>query len=52
MKSVRESTRYENMLDVLMGQLREHGLESAEQVKKCYLEPDGKISVIKSSPKR
>lgn len=37
--------------DELMGQLREHGLERVEQVKKCYLEPDGKISVIKASPK-
>ena len=30
----------------LMGQLRQQGVESAEEVKKCYLEGDGHISVI------
>jgi uncharacterized membrane protein YcaP (DUF421 family) len=31
----------------LMGQLREQGIEQIEEVKKCYLEGDGHISVIK-----
>lgn len=31
----------------LMGQLREQGVERVEEVKKCYLEGDGQISVIK-----
>lgn len=35
-------------VDELMGQLRLHGLESAEKVRKCYLEDDGHISVIKT----
>lgn len=30
----------------LMGLLREHGVESVAEVKKCYLEGDGHISVI------
>jgi uncharacterized membrane protein YcaP (DUF421 family) len=30
----------------LMGQLREHGIERVEDVKKSYLEGDGRISVI------
>jgi uncharacterized membrane protein YcaP (DUF421 family) len=30
----------------LMGQLRQQGVESVEEVKKCYLEGDGHISVI------
>jgi len=34
----------------LLEQLREQGVESIEQVKKCYLEGDGKMSVIQSSP--
>ena len=33
--------------DELMGQLREQGVESIAEVKKCYLEGDGHISVIK-----
>jgi len=32
----------------LMGQLREQGVESPNEVKKCYLEGDGHISVIKN----
>lgn len=35
----------------LMGQLREQGLEAVEQVKKCYLEGDGHVSVIKMDSK-
>jgi uncharacterized membrane protein YcaP (DUF421 family) len=31
----------------LMGQLREQGVESVEEVKKCYLEADGHVSMIK-----
>lgn len=34
-------------VDELMGQLRLQGLENAETVKRCYLEDDGHISVIK-----
>ena len=32
--------------DELMGQLRKQGVENVEEVKKCYLEGDGQISVI------
>ena len=40
-------------VDELMGQLRMHGVESASEVKKCYLEADGHISVItKQGPVR
>jgi uncharacterized membrane protein YcaP (DUF421 family) len=31
----------------LMGRLREQGVENVEEVKKCYLEGDGSVSVIK-----
>lgn len=31
----------------LMGRLREQGIEKVEDVKKCYLEGDGSVSVIK-----
>lgn len=34
-------------VDELLGQLRLQGLENAENVKRCYLEDDGHISVIK-----
>jgi len=34
--------------DDLMAQLREHGVESPEQVKLCFLEGDGQISVLKT----
>jgi uncharacterized membrane protein YcaP (DUF421 family) len=30
-----------------MGQLRVHGIEKVADVKKCFLESDGRISVIK-----
>ena len=35
----------------LMGQLRQQGVESVGEVKKCYLEGDGHISVIKVESK-
>ncbi len=35
----------------LMGQLREQGVESVDEVKKCYIEGDGHISVIKMESK-
>jgi len=35
----------------LMGQLREQGVEDVKEVKKCYLEADGQISVITSDSK-
>lgn len=34
----------------LMSQLREQGISELQEVKKCYLEGDGRISVIKHSP--
>jgi uncharacterized membrane protein YcaP (DUF421 family) len=37
--------------DELLAQLREHGLESADQVKRSYLEGDGRISVIRAGPR-
>ncbi|MDQ3009775.1 MAG: DUF421 domain-containing protein [Acidobacteriota bacterium] len=36
----------------LIGQLREQGVESPDEVKKCYLEGDGHISVIKKDGKK
>ena len=36
----------------LMGQLREEGLDRVEEVKKCYLEGDGRISVIKKESEK
>jgi uncharacterized membrane protein YcaP (DUF421 family) len=35
----------------LMGRLREQGVEKVEEVKKCYLEGDGNVSVIKMDSK-
>jgi uncharacterized membrane protein YcaP (DUF421 family) len=35
----------------LMGRLREQGVENVEEVKKCYLEGDGSVSVIKRDSK-
>lgn len=34
----------------LMSQLRQHGVEDARQVKRCNIEPDGRLSVIKYEP--
>jgi uncharacterized membrane protein YcaP (DUF421 family) len=36
----------------LLGQLREQGVESPDEVKKCYLEGDGHISLIKKDKKK
>jgi uncharacterized membrane protein YcaP (DUF421 family) len=36
-------------VDELKSQLRQQGIARVEQVKYCYLEPDGQISVIKQS---
>ena len=33
----------------LMGQLREQGISELQDVKRCYLEGDGHVSVIKRS---
>lgn len=38
--------------DELMALLREHGMRSAGEVKACYLEGDGRISVIPGNAKR
>lgn len=35
----------------LLSQLREHGVESVREVKKCYLEGDGHISIIAGESK-
>lgn len=34
----------------LMSQLRQHGVDDPRQVKRCYIEPDGRLSVIKYEP--
>lgn len=34
----------------LMSQLRQHGVEDPRQVKRCYIEPDGRLSVVKYEP--
>lgn len=36
--------------DELTGLLREQGVENIKEVKRCYIESDGHISVIKKSP--
>lgn len=48
----RNMTREALTMDELMSHLREHGVESLEQVKEAYLEDDGQISVIKKEPAR
>jgi uncharacterized membrane protein YcaP (DUF421 family) len=35
--------------DELMSQLRQHGIEDPDEVKHAYVEPDGQISVVKTS---
>ena len=35
--------------DELLGELREQGVEDVKDVKKCYMESDGHISVVKKS---
>jgi uncharacterized membrane protein YcaP (DUF421 family) len=37
--------------DELLSQLREQGIKDMNEVKQCYLEGDGKISVIKTDQK-
>lgn len=47
----RKNLRRELMtIDDLRSQLREHGVEDFGNVKKCFLEPDGKISVVTYEP--
>lgn len=43
----RNMTREKIQEEELMSQLREKGIESAAAVKECYLEGDGRVSVIK-----
>ncbi len=38
--------------DELLAQLREQGITALEEVKQCYLEGDGHVSVIRRSPMR
>ena len=38
--------------DELMAQLREQGITHLDEVKRCYLEGDGHVSVIKRSSMR
>jgi uncharacterized membrane protein YcaP (DUF421 family) len=35
-------------MDELREHLREHGIENPSEAKRCQLEPDGRLSVIKS----
>lgn len=45
---LRQNLRKEMIsMDELMSQLREQGVEQLSEVKKCYLEGDGQISIIK-----
>lgn len=37
-------------LDELHSFLREHGIEDVSEVRRCYLEPDGHLSIIKREP--
>ncbi|MND06185.1 hypothetical protein D3C83_274220 [compost metagenome] len=37
-------------LDDLRSYLREQGIEDVSEVRRCYLEPDGHLSVIKREP--
>jgi uncharacterized membrane protein YcaP (DUF421 family) len=47
-KLLRKNMRQEMITEEeLLGQLREQGVESPNEVKKCFLEGDGRISVIK-----
>ena len=47
-RALRQNLRREMIsMDELMSQLREQGVESLSEVKKCYLEGDGHVSVIK-----
>lgn len=45
---LRQNLRQEMITkEELMGQLREQGVENVEEVKKCYMEGEGHVSVIK-----
>jgi uncharacterized membrane protein YcaP (DUF421 family) len=47
-KLLRKNMRQEMITEEeLLGQLREQGVDSPSEVKKCFLEGDGRISVIK-----
>ena len=47
-RALRQNLRREMIsMDELMSQLREQGVESISEVKRCYLEGDGHVSVIK-----
>ena len=47
-RALRQNLRREMIsMDELMSQLREQGVEDVREVKKCYLEGDGHVSVIK-----
>jgi len=47
-RALRQNLRKEMIsLDELMSQLREQGVESLSEVRRCYLEGDGQVSVIK-----
>jgi uncharacterized membrane protein YcaP (DUF421 family) len=48
-RALRQNLRKEMIsMDELMSQLREQGVEHLSEVKKCYLEGDGHVSVIKN----
>jgi uncharacterized membrane protein YcaP (DUF421 family) len=50
-RALRQNMRRELIsMDELMSQLREQGVEHLSEVKKCYLEGDGHLSVIKREP--
>ena len=50
-RALRQNLRKEMIsMDELMSQLREQGVESLSEVKRCYLEGDGHVSVIKYDP--
>lgn len=47
-RALRQNMRKEMVsMDELMSQLREQGVEHLSEVKKCYLEGDGHVSVIR-----
>ena len=47
-RALRQNLRREMIsMEELMSQLREQGVESISEVKRCYLEGDGHVSVIK-----
>lgn len=51
-RMLRRNMRQEMITDEeLMSQLRQQGIESVSEVKKCYLEGDGRISIITNQSK-